>query len=249
MRGPVHSGAGCTQNTRIPGWAGLRIRGRDACGSSVGQRGDARGSLYSGARCVAAVLHSDAGCKCIRNPDAEGGGRRPASPFRMQINASGIRMRRGKKAARIPIPDANASGIRINGESKVADAHPTTTHPRWTRAKAGKFWDGWARAFGSGMRVRARWAPVRGCARPFVFRGAMRGCCVAFRFGMHAHPESGCGAKKKADRIPIPDASTRRAHPSVSNATTSQIQTPKAGCSLCTPIRDAYASRIRMCGV
>ena len=86
MRGPVHSGAGCTKNTRIPGWAGLRIRGRDACGSSVGQRGDARGSLYSEARCVAAVLHSDAGCKCIRNPDAKGekGGPHPHSGCKRQ---------------------------------------------------------------------------------------------------------------------------------------------------------------------
>ena len=45
--------------------------------------------------------------------------------------------------------------------------------------------------------------PARGCTRLFVFGGAMRGCCVAFRCGMQMHPESGCGGEKRRPASPF----------------------------------------------
>ena len=85
-----------------------------------------------------------------------------------------------------------------NGKSKLADAHPETTHSTATGAKAGELRDARACAFGGGMHEKhpnpgmrgpthpgagCVWflsGPARGCTRLFVFGGAMRGCCVAY---------------------------------------------------------------------
>ena len=119
---------------------------------------------------------------------------------------------------------ADLEQCRLNGKSKLADAHPETTHSTATGAKAGELRDARACAFGGGMHEKhpnpgmggpthpgagCVWflsGPARGCTRLFVFGGAMRGCCVAFRCGMQMHPESGCGGGGKAARIPMPDA-------------------------------------------